>query len=82
MAELDIENELFDQVVHGIKTDVQTSSGSIQDTADLETAATTEIGKKLKKAMKAIAVEQLRISWKYAELMMHYYLLYEHEHLD
>ena len=62
MAELDIENELFDQVVHGIKTDVQTSSGSIQDTADLETAATIEIGKKLKKAMKAIAVEQLRIS--------------------
>ena len=51
MAEIGVENELFDQVFEGIQ----------KDTGDDLDAATQELGDKLKKAMKAIAVEQLRI---------------------
>ena len=58
MEEMDIEKELFDQVVDGIKKDL---GASITDPEELEKAVTIELGKKLKKAMKAIAVEQLRI---------------------
>jgi hypothetical protein len=58
MGEIDIENELFDQVLDGIKKEV---GKSIKEESELEKAVTIELGQKLKKAMKSIAVEQLRI---------------------
>jgi len=56
MAEIGVENELFDQVFDGIKKEV-----GAQDEGDELGLATEELGKKMKKAMKAIAVDQLRI---------------------
>jgi len=56
MGEIGVENELFDQVFEGIKNDVGAGDG--EDTLG---DATSELGVKLKKAMKAIAVDQLRI---------------------
>ena len=59
MAEIGIENELFDQVVDGMKKEA-TDNGGDAGEASLDAIA-TELGKKLKTAMKAIAAEQLRI---------------------
>lgn len=56
-SEIGIENELFDQVVDGIKKKLGTEKGS-----DILAAATEELGIELKKAMKNIAVQQLRIA--------------------
>ena len=54
LAEAGVENELFDQVFDGIKKEI----GEGEDELG---AATEELGSKLKKAFKSIAVEQLRI---------------------
>ena len=53
LAEIGVENELFDQVFEGIKKE----NGGESDMDD----ELAELGKTLKKALKAIAVEQLRI---------------------
>lgn len=59
MAEIGVEKELFDQVLEGIKKEVDgVKDNGEGDELDL---ATRELGAKLKKAMKAIAVDQLRI---------------------
>lgn len=60
LAELDVENELFDQVVDCIKQDIE-KNGSTENEQDLNVAVTKELASKLKKAMKAIAVDHLRI---------------------
>mmetsp|Transcript_15948 Transcript_15948/g.30081 ORF Transcript_15948/g.30081 Transcript_15948/m.30081 type:complete len:322 (+) Transcript_15948:146-1111(+) len=66
MAEIGVEEELFDQVLEGIKKEVgdghhdDRGEKGVQDGDELG-LATRELGAKLKKAMKAIAVEQLRI---------------------
>lgn len=57
-AEIEIENELFDQVVDGIKK----KHGGLGEESDILAATTEELGKELKKAMKNIAVQQLRIN--------------------
>jgi hypothetical protein len=62
LEELGVENELFDQVLDGIKKDVVQNAS----TADAEDAMVVDesmkiLGGKLKAAMKTIAVEQLRI---------------------
>mmetsp|Transcript_9135 Transcript_9135/g.26102 ORF Transcript_9135/g.26102 Transcript_9135/m.26102 type:complete len:306 (+) Transcript_9135:161-1078(+) len=57
-AELDIEAELFNQVVDGMKKDFQSQAAS---DAELLELVAKELGGRLKKSMKAIAVEQLRI---------------------
>jgi len=57
MKEIGIENELFDQVFDGIRKGINAGDSDADELA----ASTTELGKKLKDAMKAIAVEQLRI---------------------
>ena len=53
LAEIGVENELFDQVVGGIEKEVG------EHTAPNVVAA--EMGKKLKEALKSVAAEQLRI---------------------
>lgn len=58
LAELGVEHELYDQVVEGIKKEV---ASQMTDEVDNLTAVAQELGGKLKAAMKAIAVEQLRI---------------------
>jgi hypothetical protein len=58
MGEIGVENELFDQVFEGIKRDVGAGGA---DGGDELGEATAELGEKLKKAMKAIAVDQLRM---------------------
>lgn len=55
--EIGIENELFDQVFEGLKKD----AGAHGDEVAIMNIATESLGLKLKAAMKAIAVEQLRI---------------------
>ena len=62
LGELGVENELFDQVLQGVKTEETTKNGLQEDDAKVVDEATKNLGLKLKKAMKAIAVEQLRIS--------------------
>ena len=57
-AEIGIENELFDQVTEGI----QKKFGSTEQSDDLVAATAEELSKELKKAMKSIAVAQLRIN--------------------
>ncbi len=54
LAEVGVENELFDQVFEGIKS-------KIGGEGDELSAATDELGKRLKEAFKSIVVEQLRI---------------------
>ena len=54
LAEIDVENELYDQVVEGIKKEME------GDDTPLDAVA-AELGKKLKTSMKSIAAEQLRI---------------------
>jgi len=61
LGELGVENELFDQVLGGIKKDVMEDSGSAEEDAGVVDEAMTILGGKLKQSMKAIAVEQLRI---------------------
>mmetsp|Transcript_11488 Transcript_11488/g.26978 ORF Transcript_11488/g.26978 Transcript_11488/m.26978 type:complete len:304 (+) Transcript_11488:135-1046(+) len=58
MFELGIDRELFDQVVDGMKKEF---SGSAASESELLAAVSEELGSKLKAAMKAIAVDQLRI---------------------
>ena len=58
MLELDIEEELFNQVVDGMKKQYQDSTAT---EADLLAAISQELGLKLKTMMKSIAAEQLRI---------------------
>lgn len=59
-AEIGIENELFDQVVDGIKTKLG-DDNSNEASDDILAATAEELGLELKKAMKNIAVQQLRI---------------------
>jgi hypothetical protein len=64
MAEIGVEKELFDQVFEGIKKEVGDAGvkeGNGVNEGDELGLATRELGAKLKKAMKAIAVDQLRI---------------------
>jgi len=61
LEELGVENELFDQVLEGIKKDVIAKTGSAEDDASVVDEVCKDLGGKLKNAMKAIAVEQLRI---------------------
>lgn len=56
-AELDIENELFDQVVDGIKK----KHWNEGEESDILAATTKELGEELKKGMKSIAAAQLRL---------------------
>lgn len=56
LAEVGVENELFDQVLEGIKKELGRNGNG-----DELGAATDELGDKLKKAFKSIAVDQLRI---------------------
>ncbi len=59
-AEIGIENELFDQVVDGIKAKLGgDDSNGVSN--DILAATADELGQELKKAMKNIAVQQLRI---------------------
>jgi CHORD len=58
MSDLGVEQELFDQVVEGLKK--EQSLGDASDKEVLE-AVKEELGKKLKAAFKSIAAEQLRI---------------------
>ncbi len=62
LEELGVENELFDQVLDGVKKEEITKNGLQEEDAKVVDEATKNLGLKLKKAMKAIAVEQLRIS--------------------
>ena len=64
LKDLGVDHELFDQVVEGMKKEF--SNGSVVDPDApvdpvLLDSVATELGKKLKASMKAIAVEQLRI---------------------
>lgn len=62
LEELGVENELFDQVMDGIKKDVAGKAGAASaDDAAVVDESVKVLGSKLKNAMKAIAVEQLRI---------------------
>lgn len=56
LAELDIDKELFDQIVEGIKKEL----GGADEAQVLELVK-VELGKKLKASLKAIAAEQQRI---------------------
>ncbi|KAL3945610.1 MAG: hypothetical protein SGBAC_000265 [Bacillariaceae sp.] len=58
MQELDIDAELFDQVVNGIKKEFEPQGLS---DADLLKAVADEMGSNLKKMMKKVAAEQQRI---------------------
>jgi len=58
MQELSVEPELFEQVVNGMKKEFQPQGLS---DADLLKAVADELGSNLKKMMKAVAAEQLRI---------------------
>jgi hypothetical protein len=58
MKEIGVENELFDQVLEGIRNEAGAGDSTEEDEL---VAATSELGKKLKAAMKKIAVDQLRI---------------------
>jgi hypothetical protein len=62
LGELGVENELFDQVLEGVKKEEMTKNGLQEDDAKVVDEATKTLGLKLKKSLKAIAVEQLRIS--------------------
>ena len=58
MNEFGVENELYDQVVDGLKKEL---AGNTSSEAELLGAVAAELGGKLKAAMKAIAAEQQRI---------------------
>lgn len=58
MNEFGVENELYEQVVDGLKKEL---AGTTSSEAELLGAVAAELGGKLKSAMKAIAAEQQRI---------------------
>lgn len=58
MNEFGVENELYDQVVDGLKKEL---AGKSSSEAELLGAVAAKLGDKLKAAMKAIAAEQQRI---------------------
>jgi hypothetical protein len=60
LAEIGIEQELFQQVMDGIGKELRAKQGDVSD-AELLELVKTELGQKLKNSMKAIAAEQLRI---------------------
>jgi hypothetical protein len=60
LFDLGIENELYNQVVTGIETDLKKEHGELTDVQLLDAVA-ADLGGKLKAAMKKIAVDQLRI---------------------
>mmetsp|Transcript_29547 Transcript_29547/g.48757 ORF Transcript_29547/g.48757 Transcript_29547/m.48757 type:complete len:299 (-) Transcript_29547:25-921(-) len=60
LGDLGVESELYTQVVSGIEAGLVTEHGELTEAQLLEAVA-SELGGKLKKAMKAIAVDQLRI---------------------
>eukprot|EP00571_Detonula_confervacea_P010250 CAMPEP_0172298546 /NCGR_PEP_ID=MMETSP1058-20130122/1154_1 /TAXON_ID=83371 /ORGANISM="Detonula confervacea, Strain CCMP 353" /LENGTH=305 /DNA_ID=CAMNT_0013007825 /DNA_START=120 /DNA_END=1037 /DNA_ORIENTATION=- len=62
LDEFGVENELFDQVMEGIEKDVIEKNGSGDDDVKVMDEAVKVLGGKLKNAMKAIAVEQLKIN--------------------
>lgn len=62
LEEVGVENELFDQVFEGIQKDVSQKTGAAVDDAGVLDEVMDILGGKLKRSMKAIAVEQLRIS--------------------
>lgn len=59
LLELGMENELYQQVLDGMKSKVDT--GTLNDEAELLEAIKVEMGEKLITAFKSIAAEQLRI---------------------
>ena len=61
LGELGVEKELFEQVVDGIRKDVSAKAGNASDAQVLEEVK-TELGDKLKSAMKSIAAAQLRLN--------------------
>ena len=61
MVELGIEKELFEQVVEGIRKKVTDKLGSGMSEAQLLAQVKSELGDRLKLAMKSIAAEQLRL---------------------
>merc|ERR1719356_1214360 len=61
LSELGVENELFDQVLGGIQKDIIGNQGGDEEDAAVIDESVKVLGDKLKSAMKAIAVEQLRI---------------------
>lgn len=58
MMEMDIDKELYDQVVDGLKSEYASSAAN---EAELLAAVSQDLGGKLKTMMKSIAAEQLRI---------------------
>lgn len=58
LLQLGVEKELFQQVVHGMKVNLEAQTAN---EAELMEAVKNELGGKLKAAIKAVAVEQLRI---------------------
>lgn len=58
MAKIGVENELYDQVLEGLKQEL---SATAPNEAELLEAVAVELGQKLKDAMRAIAAEQQRI---------------------
>eukprot|EP00977_Amphora_coffeiformis_P010901 scaffold2576_cov175-Amphora_coffeaeformis.AAC.5 len=60
LEELGVENELFDQVMGGIRKDAAAKLGGATE-ADLLQEVKTDLGDKLKQAMKTIAAQQLRL---------------------
>jgi hypothetical protein len=58
MMEMDIDKELYDQVIDGIKSDYATST---RNEAELLAAVSQDLGAKLKAMMKSIAAERLRL---------------------
>ena len=61
MDELGVEKELFEQVVEGIRKEVQGKVGQGVSEVQLLEQVKAELGGKLKQAMKSIAAEQLRL---------------------
>jgi len=59
MQELGIEEELFNQVVDGMKAELE-STTSLDDSAVLQSVL-ADLGSKIKSLLKSIAAEQLRI---------------------
>jgi hypothetical protein len=62
LKELGVENELFDQVVDGLKKE---SAEATSNEAEMMEAVAAELGGKLKAAMKAIAAEHQRIKLQF-----------------
>ena len=61
LCEMGIENELYDQVLDGIKKDVVEKKKLDIDDGRVLDESVIILGSKMKSALKAIAVEQLRI---------------------